>query len=85
MSRTAARFTSKASRRHRLASLPPIKDANLAALAIKDQMGCLRVAYGRVLHSLPKSTSVQHTVEVFTSEYAKQKAQLLAAKPAIAP
>jgi hypothetical protein len=62
-----------------------IKDANLAALAIKDQVGCIRVAYGRVLHSLPKSPSVQHIVELFTSEYSKQKALLLASKPAIAP
>jgi hypothetical protein len=53
-----------------------VKGANLAALALRDQVGCIRIAYGRVLHSLPKSPSVQHTVEVFTSEYSKQKAQL---------
>ena len=52
---------------------PDVKAANLAALAIRDQVSCIRIAYGPVLHNLPKSASVQHSVEVFTSQYSQQK------------
>jgi hypothetical protein len=62
-----------------------VKEANLAALALDDQAACIRIAYGPLLHNLTKSQSVQHSIQVFSTNYSLKKSQLLSAKPPIAP